>query len=232
MQAIIIAGGKGTRLKPITNKIPKLLIPLLNKPLIDHLVNHLKINNCNSIIICTGHMGNKITKYIKENYYDIDIKISHEKKPLGTAGALGKIKELLEENFFILFGDVYTTVDLNKMFNFHKKHKAVVTAAIHKSSHPKDSNLVEFNSNFKITKILKKPHKKISKDPYNLAALYIVSNEIKKYLSSKNKHDFEHDILVKLLDQNVPIYGYDTSEIIIDIGTPSRLKKAEDLLKK
>lgn len=225
-----MAGGKGSRMQKIYPSTPKLLIPILNRPFLDHLVDSLKKNYCRNIIICSGHLGDKVKDYINKKNYGISIKLSRERKSLGTGGALNLIKDLLEKDFFLLFGDVYTRVNLGKMLEFHKKRKAVITAVIHKSDHPDSSNLVQFNSDGRITKILIKPHPQIPKNPYNLAALYLVNSDIKKHLFPKASYDFERDLLTKLLDENVPIYGYNTEELIMDIGTPERLRKAERLL--
>ena len=230
MQAIIMAGGRGTRMQAKYPNPPKLLIPLRGKPFVDHLVEHLKKNDCRNIIICTGYLGYKVKEYVDKKNYGVPIKLSMERKPLGTGGALNLVKDLLGEDFFLLFGDVYTRINLRKMFEFHKKKRAVVTAAIHPSSHPLDSDLVEFNSDFRITKILLRPHAQIPKNSYNLSALYLVSRDVKKYLLTKIPNDFEHDLLPKLLDENLPIYGYNTSELMMDIGTPDRLEKVEKLL--
>lgn len=226
-----MAGGKGTRMQKKYSKTPKLLIPLKGKPFVDHLIDHLKKNGFDDVIICAGHLGDKVKEYIDKRNYDLKVRLSMEDKPLGTAGALHLIDDnLLKDEFFILYGDVYTTIDLNKMLEFHKKKKAVVTAAIHPSSHPKDSDLVEFNSDARITKILRKPHAQIPQNPHNLAALYLVSRDIKNYLPAFTPYDFEHDLLPRLLLENLPIYGYNTSELMMDIGTPQRLKKVEKLL--
>lgn len=225
-----MAGGKGTRMQEKYPNTPKLLIPLRGKPFVDHLVNHLKKNGCDNIIICIGYLGDKIKEYIDKKKFGIRIKTSHENKPLGTAGALNLVKDLLEEEFFLLFGDVYTRINLRKMLEFHKKKHALVTAGIHPSDHPEDSNLVEFNSNFRITKILRKPHTQIPKNPYNLSALYLVSRDVKKYLLTKTPYDFEYGLLLRLLLENLPIYVYNTPELMMDIGTPERLGKVEKLL--
>ena len=232
MQAVIIAGGKGTRMLKNFPNTPKLLISLKGKPFLDHIIEHLKTNEFQSIIICTGYLANKIKDYVERKDYGVLIKLTQEKKPLGTGGILNLVKDIIEEDFFLLFGDVYSEINLKKMLAFHKKKKAVVTAAIHPSEHPKDSNLVKFNSDARITKILKKPHTQIPTNPYNLAAVYLVSKNIKKYLLAKTPYDFEHNLLTKLLDENVPIYGYNTRELTMDLGTPKRLSELEKLLRK
>lgn len=227
-----MAGGKGTRIQKIYPNTPKLLIPILNRPFLDHLVDYLKQNDCRNIIICSGHLGDKVKDYVDKKNYGITVKISREKKPVGTGGALNLIKDLLEKDFFLLFGDVYTRVNLAKMLAFHKKKKTMITAVIHKSKHPQDSNLVQFNSDWRITKILKKPHTHIPKTPYNLAAMYLVADEIKKYLLPKTPYDFEHDLLTQLIDENIPVYGYNTRELIMDFGTPERSAILEKELQK
>lgn len=227
-----MAGGYGTRLGKLGQTTPKLLLKLNNKPLIDHLINNLKKVDCDNVIICTGYLGNKIKEYVDKKDYGIYIKLAPEQKSLGTGGALNLVKDIIDEDFFLLFGDVYSEINLKKMFAFHKKKKAVVTAAIHQSIHPEDSNLVKFNSDARITIILKKPHTQIPTNPYNLAAVYFVNKSIRKHLLAKTPYDFEHDLLTKLLDENVPIYGYNTGELTMDLGTPKRLSELEKLLRK
>lgn len=230
MQAIILAGGRGTRFQEVSKAIPKILIPIGGKPLLDHIISNLLKNDINDVIICTGHLGEKVREYVKTKDFGLKIYISQEKKPLGTAGALNLIKNELENNFFLLFGDVYFNVDLKKMYEFHKSNKSAVTAVVHKSTHPKDSNLVELDNNLKITRIVLKPHNLRGKDHYNFAAMYLLNKKIKDYLVKKAPYDFERDLLIKLLDENLPMYGYNTPELITDIGTPDRLTRIRKLL--
>lgn len=230
IQAVIMAGGKGTRMYKDYPNVPKLLIPLKGKPLIDYLIEYLMRNGVNDIIICGGFLGDKVKEYIRRKNYGVKIRLSIEGIPLGTGGALNSVKRFLAKDFFLIYGDVYTDMNLQAMFDFHKKHKALVTAAIHPSVHPTDSDLVEFNRGFRVTRIFKKPHKRIPNHPYNLAAAYLLNEKIKKYLLSQTSYDFVHDLLPKLIDENLPIYGYNTKEIMADIGTPDRLKRVEKLL--
>lgn len=232
MQAIVMAGGKGTRMQKQFPNTPKLLIPVLGKPYLDYLVSYLKKYDCRNIIISAGYLGEQVRRYLARKKFDVAIKLSIEKKPLGSGGALNIIKGFFEENFFLLFGDAYTTVNYQKMFAFHKKNRAIVTAVVHESHHPEDSDLVEFDTNGKITKIIKKPHGLSGKNHFNLGSQYIVGRGIQKYLTTKYPYDFEHDVLTKLLDENLPIYAYNTPETIMDFGTPERLERLEKLLRK
>lgn len=231
-KALILAGGEGTRMKKLFPNTPKLLIPIRGKPFLDYLMEYLKENNVGGVVISTGYLGNQVEKYLISNKYHLPIAISREKKPLGTGGAISFSKHMFNDDFFLLFGDVYTEVDLKRMFEFHNSKKAVITAVVHRSVHPESSNLVEFDSVGKITKVIIKPHGRSGKNLYNLAALYILSGDIGKYLPRKTDYDFEKDLLVKLVDENKKIYAYNTDETIMDFGTPERLTKLEKELRK
>ncbi len=219
-----MAGGKGTRLQKVTNdEIPKALVQINNKPLLDYVIEHAIKNDFDKIIICTGHLGHKIQEYISNKNYDASIYISQESEPMGTAGSLHLISDLLEDEFFIIYADVYSTINLKKMFDFHKKTKANVTIAVHKSNHPQDSTVVKIDKNGKYLAMIQKPGDKW-KEYGNLTqtSLYIVKKDILNYVKKNIKQDFESDIFPLLLNKGEDIYGYMTSEYTKDMGTPER----------
>lgn len=233
MQAIIIAGGKGTRISPITTTMPKALLPLSNKPLIDYSISYLRKNGCNNIIICGGHLGNKLIKYIKENNYDIPIKLSIEEKPLGTAGALHLIKNSLESEFFVLFGDIYSTINLRKMFKFHKENKADVTMALHMSDHPQDSAIVEIDNKNKLLSIKERPGEQWQKyGNLTKTSVYILKKSVINFIKKDKEVDFTKDVFVKMLEKGKKLFGYVTEEYVKDIGTPQRYKEVQEYVLK
>lgn len=228
MQAIIIAGGKGTRLGILTATTPKLLLPLNNKPLIDYTINHLKKNGCDNIIICTGYKGYKIKDYIDRKNYGVAVRQSMERQPLGTAGALHLIKDLLENEFFVLFGDIYTTINLRKMHKFHKKKKADATLALHKSDHPQDSTVVKIDKNRRLINFIEKPGQDRKKYG-NLTAtsLYILKKDILNFIAKNSEIDFARDVFPEMLKNKRRLFGYLTEEYAKDIGTPERYKEVQ-----
>jgi len=233
MQAIIIAGGKGTRLKSFTKgKLPKVLVPLLHQTLLDYIIKYLKKNGCDDIIICAGYLGNKIKKHIEQNDFGVPIKFSKEKKELGTAGGLHLIKNFLKEEFFILFGDIYTEINLKKMLAFHKLKKADITLALHRSDHPQDSTIVRINKNKKLTKFIEKPGDNWKKHG-NLTktSLYIVKKDVLKFIPRDAKIDFAKDVFSEMLKERKKLFGYVTKEFAKDIGTPERYKKVLNKLR-
>lgn len=228
MQAIIIAGGKGTRLKSLSKMVPKLLLPLNNKPLIEYLISHLKKNGCKNIVITTGYLGNKIREYVEKNNYGVKIHLSQEAKPLGTAGSLHLIKNLLEDEFFVLYGDVFTTIDLKKMFKFHKQRESDATLALHKSDHPEDSTVVKINNKSKILGLLEKPGENWKKHG-NLTStsLYILKKSILGFIEKNKEIDLTKDVFPGMLRKNKNLFGYITEEYAKDMGTPKRYKEVQ-----
>ena len=127
MKAVIMAGGKGTRISSITqDEIPKSMLKVGGKPILEHQINSLKKSNIDEIILIIGHLGDKIKEYFKDGE-NFNIKIKYikedENKPLGTAGSLYYLKNEIKDDFILIFGDVFLSVDFNKMINVHKENK-------------------------------------------------------------------------------------------------------------
>ncbi len=233
MKAIILCAGKGTRLPEVSKIIPKVMVEISGKPLLLRHIEQLKKYGVNEIGINLYHKGEMIVDYFGDGEkFGVKITYSHEAELLGTGGALVPFERFIDDDTVVLYGDVLQEIDFSKMLKFHKGHGGVITAAMHPSAHPADSDLIEFDRNFKVKKILKVPHAKIPREPYNLAALYLFSSKIKQYLNMPLPFDIAHDLLPKLLGEKQGIYGYNTGELMMDVGTPERLQKAHKLFKK
>ena len=239
MQAVIMAGGKGTRLSSVTKDIPKPMVRIDGKPLLEHQIDNLKECGITDIILVTGYLGDAIKDYFEdgcgispstEKPFGVNISYYSEETPLGTAGALGKIKNSLQENFILLFGDLFTCIDYRRFIEFHKEKIADATLFVHPNSHPYDSDIVITDSENKVRGWSYKNTER--KDFYkNLvnAGIYVLNRKIAKYvieiqINGKEKVDLEKDVIAKLLDGKVySIYGYQSSEYVKDLGTPERL---------
>lgn len=232
MQAVIMAGGKGTRLASVTKNIPKPMVPIEGKPLLEYQIENLKANGVGRIILIVGHLGEVIQSYFGDgSKFGVDISYYFEKSPLGTAGALAKIKDRLEKTFFLVFGDLYININYNRFLQFHKDNHALITLFAHPNSHPYDSDIIITDDK---NRVIGWSYKKDARtnDYKNLvnAGLYVVEktavSEISKVQSAKkdNKIDLEKEIIIPLIS-NFPVYGYHSTEYVKDIGTPDRLAK-------
>lgn len=228
MQAVIMAGGKGTRLSTVLKDIPKPMVPLDGKPLLEHQIENLKENNICNIVLVIGHLGNVIREYFGDGSgFGVEISYYEENTPLGTAGALYFLKDRLEEDFILLFGDLFVNVNFQRFFDYHKEKKALITLYVHPNSHPYDSDILVTDSDACVTEWSYKNTER-TKDYRNLvnAGLYVVSRKIVDYINENEKTDLEKQVITALLG-NRCVYAYQCTEYVKDIGTPDRLFKVE-----
>lgn len=226
MKAVILAGGKASRLKEKTKNTPKSLIKIGDKAIIEHQLLLLKRYGISEIYILVNRLKEQIIDYInKHNNFNLNIKFIEENPPLGTAGGITLIKEQLNCNFFLLYGDIMINMDLTKFYKFHKNKKSDISIVLHPNNHPYDSDLVDINDDNKIIAFYPKPHKK-NQYYRNLvnAGLYILTPEIFNFLNKKEKKDFGREVFPKIYDK-VKMFGYKSTEYLKDMGTPERLKE-------
>ena len=234
MLTIIMAGGKGTRLASIAGNIPKPMISICGKPILEYQIDCLKNNGLAEIVIVIGHLGQNIVDYFGDGS-DFGCKISYykETEPLGTAGALYKIESIINngEDFILLNGDIIFDIDFNRMISFHKNHKALVSLAVHPNNHPYDSALIECNKDNQITAWINKEDERTYHKNLVNAGIHIISPDLlKKCPKEKEKVDLDRDILKKMIPVGC-IYGYITPEYIKDMGTPERFAQVSNAIR-
>jgi len=233
MKLVIIAGGKGTRISSISKQVPKSMIEINGKPIIEYQIELAKKYNLTDIIITIGYLGDVIKNYFKNGKkWGVNITYYEESTPLGTAGAFVEISDFLKEDFIVFYGDTIMDIDLNKMIFFHKKLKSDATLFLHPNDHPFDSDLVKMGKNNKILQFLSKPHPEnlVYKNLVN-AALYILNPKVISLIPKNIKSDFGKDIFPSCIKNSLNIYGYTSPEYIKDMGTPKRFNKVtKDLI--
>ena len=228
MKAVIIAGGKGTRLVSVIKNTPKSLVKIGRRPIIEHQLFLLKESGIKEVWLLLGYLGDKIKKHLqKRKIRNLSIYYNQEEKPLGTAGALKVLEGRIREDFLVLSGDVMMDFDIKRFIRWHKQKRGIASIIVHPNDHPFDSDLVELNDKGRITALLRKPHSKgITFRNLSIASVYIFSPKIFKYIPKNEKSDIEKDILPQLLKSKEKIYAYNTPEYLKDIGTPKRLTEA------
>jgi len=228
MKAVILAGGKGTRLNKISKEIPKPMIKIGQWPVLEHQIRFLKENNIKDIIILTGHLAEVIENYFQNGKkWGVKITCIRSNPSIGPADRIKLIENKLNRDFIILYGDVMLDMDIEKFIKFHKNKKSACTLVIHPNDHPHDSDLVEIDNNHRITAFHSKPHKEgeYLKNLDN-ACVYLMSPKILRRIKSKKgvELDFGKHVFPKIYRQE-KLFGYNTPEYIKDMGTPDRLKQ-------
>jgi len=224
MKVVIIAGGKGTRIASVANEIPKAMIPIAEKPIIEYQVELAKRYGFTDFIFIIGYLGEQIEAYFGDGSdWNVSINYYRETHALGTAGALAYLTEYLTEDFFVFYGDTVMDIDMDRMLHYHRNKQSVATLLVHPNDHPYDSDIVDVNENGRVKKFYNKPHQTgfISKNLVN-AALFIFSPEILQYIEKGVKSHIESNLLAKCLELDLKIYGYISPEYIKDMGTPER----------
>lgn len=231
MKVVIMAGGKGTRIASIASDIPKPMIKIGDKPILEHEIECLKKQGLTDIIITVSHLGNIIMEYFGDGSkispatgkkFGVNIEYFVEETPLGNAGALFKIKNRLKSDFLLLNADSLFNVDFNRFIKFHKENKALVTLFTHPNSHPYDSGLIITDENNIVLEWLNKEDERpVWYNNRVNAGLHIISPQILEKNIEKEKIDLDRDLL-KPLAGTGKMYAYNSPEYVKDMGTPER----------
>lgn len=224
MKVVICAGGRGTRISSLISDVPKPLIKICGKPILEHEILSLKRQGFKDFILTVSYMHDKIINYFK-NGKQLGVNINYfiEEEPLGNAGALFKLKNQLTEDFLIVNGDSLFDIDLVRMINFHKNKGGLATIFTHPNSHPFDSGIIFANENNSVVKWISKEdnHPTWYKNRVN-AGIHILSPKLLNQEIHKEKIDLDRDILKPLCNSG-KLFAYDSPEYVRDMGTPERL---------
>lgn len=224
MKVVICAGGRGTRISSLISDVPKPLIKICGKPILEHEILSLKKQGFKDFILTVSYMHDKIINYFK-NGKQLGVNINYfiEEEPLGNAGALFKLKNQLTEDFLIVNGDSLFDIDLVRMINFHKNKGGLATIFTHPNSHPFDSGIIFANENNSVVKWISKEdnHPTWYKNRVN-AGIHILSPKLLNQEIHKEKIDLDRDILKPLCNSG-KLFAYDSPEYVRDMGTPERL---------
>ncbi len=221
-QAVIIAGGKGSRVKPLLNSTPKILLDIENEKLIDFQIDYLYSNNINKIHFCLGFGSEEILEHLTKR--NIDYTYSLESKPLGTYGALANAKKYLDSKFFVLYGDILTNFNIQKGYEKFKELKSDFHLIVRYTNHPEDSDIVLLSEKKQVLNITRSEELDFPYMPLGNTAIFFGT---KKAISQENQN-FPIDVFKDYIKSNIKNYkitGSISSDYIRDIGTVDRYKK-------
>lgn len=230
MKVVIMAGGKGTRIASVNSEVPKPMIPILNKPILEYQIDCLREQGVTEIIIVVGYLGNVIQNYFGDGSkvsiatgkkFGVTIKYVKEEKPLGTAGALHLLKNELTDDFLLLNGDIIFDIDINRLLKFHKNKGGIATLFTHPNSHPYDSGIIVADNNGKVINWLHKEEKRLWYKNRVNAGIHILSPKVLGAFNELKKVDLDRDVLKPLISTG-KLFVYDSPEYVKDMGTPGR----------
>ncbi len=221
MKAVILAGGKGTRLTPYTKVLPKPLMPIGDMPILEILLRQLKRANFNEVVLTVGHMAHLLESFFQDGErLGLRIKYSFEEQPLGTAGPLSLVQGL-DDTFLVANGDILTTLDSRNLLESHRRSKAIATIATHTRQVRVDLGVIQFDGDQRVVGYQEKP-------TYNLQVsmgIYVFEPEVLRYIPHNQYLDFP-DLVLKLVAAGERVMGYPFSGYWQDLGRPDDYEQA------
>lgn len=229
MKVVLMAGGKGTRISSIAKDIPKPMIPISGKPVLEHEIECLKKQGFTDLIITVSHLSSVIMDYFGNgSRFGVSIEYFVENEPLGNAGALFQIKDKLSEDFLLLNADVMFDIDFNRFANYHKSHKGLVTLFTHPNSHPYDSGLIVSDESGAVIKWLTKEDERPEFYTNRVnAGIHMMSKKLLDNSIDAPKIDLDRQLLRPLAGTG-QMYIYDSPEYVKDMGTPERFESVQN----
>lgn len=220
MKAVILAGGKGTRLRPVTCELPKPMVPVLNIPLMEHLILLLKKHGIRDIGVTLMYLPKKIKSYFGDGAkWGVRLHYFMEDYPCGTAGSLLHAASFLNEPFIVLSGDCVTDINLTEAIGFHRRQKTLATIVLTRSDNPMDFGIVMTDNAGHIVSFLEKPALcEVFSDIVN-TGIYVLEPDVLNYIEPGHPFDFSRELFPKLLESGLNLSGYTTDRYWSDVGS-------------
>jgi len=218
-KALVLAGGYGSRLRPLTYTRPKPMLPLAGKPILEHIVEYLVKNSFSDIIVTTNYLCEEIKDYFGDgSRLGARMEIVAEEEPLGTAGSVRNVGQEIDDTFVVIQGDNITEIDFKKVLGFHRRKNGIATLALTPVEKPSEYGIAQVDREDVISRFIEKP--KPSECFSNLAntGLYVLEPEVLDYVPTDQPCDFSRDLFPRLMQAGQRLFGYRTSDFWIDIG--------------
>ena len=227
MKAVVMAGGEGSRLRPLTIRRPKPMVPIVGKPVMEHILNLLKRHGITEVVITVQYLASNIEDYFGNgSQFGMRITYSREDVPLGTAGSVKNAEDQLTEPFLVISGDALTDYNLTNIIKYHQEKKAMATLTLAHVHNPLEYGVIITNEEGHITQFLEKPSwGEVFSDTIN-TGIYVLDPKIFSYFEKNKQFDFSQELFPMMLKNGDPIYGYVSDGYWCDVGNLSEYMRA------
>ncbi|HEY2325860.1 MAG TPA: sugar phosphate nucleotidyltransferase [Gaiellaceae bacterium] len=227
MKAVVMAGGEGTRLRPLTSNQPKPMVPIVGKPCMEHILELLRAHGFEDIVITVAFLPQAIRSYFADGEsLGLNIEYSVEENPLGTAGSVRLASARLDDTFLVISGDALCDIDLGKIVEFHREKKAAVTIGLKSVPDPLEFGIVVTDEDGRVERFLEKPSwGQVFSDTIN-TGIYVLEPEVLKHVPADRPYDFSKELFPLLLEMGRPIYGHVCDGYWQDIGNIDQYRQA------
>ncbi|MDT0265733.1 mannose-1-phosphate guanyltransferase [Streptomyces sp. DSM 44915] len=229
MKAVVMAGGEGTRLRPMTASMPKPLLPVANRPIMEHVLRLLKRHGLSETVVTVQFLASLVKNYFGDGEeLGMDLTYAHEEKPLGTAGSVKNAEEALkDDSFLVISGDALTDFDLTELIRFHRERGALVTVCLTRVPNPLEFGITIVDDEGRVERFLEKPTwGQVFSDTVN-TGIYVMEPEVFDYVDPDVSVDWSGDVFPRLMKEGRPIFGYVAEGYWEDVGTHESYVKAQ-----
>ena len=231
IQAVIVAGGRGERMRPWTDRMPKPMVPVAGKPLLEHQLDWLKRSGVKQAVMCLGYKAEVVKTHFGDgSRWGLALDYSVETAPRGTAGCVLDVWPKVQGDALIVYGDVFVDISLSDLLACHRRVAAAATLVLAETDHPHDSDLVRVQGDL-ITGFYRakagEPCAPTAAAPLAAAAIWIVTGKLMDLVPTDRPSDFGREIFPAALARGLRLGGLVTADLIADLGTPERLKAFE-----
>lgn len=227
VRGLILAGGFGKRMTQSYPNVPKVLLPIAGKPLLEHLICGLSTFGIKEIALSLHFKADQIKKYFGDGTrFGTKLTYFIEKSPRGSGGALYEARDFFDRTLVVLNGDVVSRIALPKLVSFHRSKGAAATLVVHITLHPFDSDMIERDQDDRVVRIFRPKPDDQFENVAN-AGMFVFEPTIKPYIAARGSQSMEQDLIPALIRATLPVYAYETQEYIKDIGTPARFQEVQ-----
>ena len=232
MKAMILAAGEGTRLRPLTLNTPKVMLSIAGRPLLEYILDLLRFHNITEVAINLHHLPKMVMDWLGNGgKFGIRVTYSVEDTILGTAGALTKLRDSFDDTFVVIYGDMLTNLNISSLVGFHQAKGALATVTLFEVEDPSCYGIVELDNENRIRRFIEKPAPGVTFSNLASAGIYVLQPEVIDYIPSDTFCDFGYDLFPALLSKGARLFGYVTTDSVLDMGTIENYRRAErDLL--
>jgi mannose-1-phosphate guanylyltransferase len=223
LKAVILVGGPGTRLQPLTYDTPKSMVPILNRPFMEYTLAYLKQFGIEDITLTLSYLPEVIRDYFGDgSKFGVRLSYCVEKEPMGTAGAVKNAQQYLKSTFIVLNGDIFTDLDIADMLALHQNKRAKATISLSWVDNPSAFGVVETDNDQKVRRFIEKPPPGEETTNWINAGTYILEPEVLEHVPANSHYMFERGLFPRLLELGEPVYGYPFNGYWLDMGNPGK----------
>ena len=224
VKAVVLVGGEGTRMRPLTETIPKPLIPLIDRPFLDVVLDHLALHDVNDVVLSSPYLGEAFEDFIRNRTAEPAVTWVTETTPLGTGGAIANAARGFDEAFFVLNGDILTDLDLTALFAFHRERRAVATITVSEVEDARPFGLVALEPDGRVAEFREKPTERVA-GVVN-AGTYVLEPEAVAGVPAGRAVSVEREIFPSLIESSSQVFGFLSTAYWMDLGTPEKYLQA------